>query len=75
MLGADVIALFLETFRPCGVAIHFAPRTANQGILLYGMEGKKSVWNMEWFKYGMEDLMYGMEQIFHIPYKFHTCAF
>jgi len=23
----------------------------------------------------MEGLMYGMEQIFHIPYKFHTCTF
>jgi len=30
---------------------------------------------MEWLEYGMEDLMYGMEQIFHIPYKFHTCTF
>ena len=48
----------------------------NQGILWYGMEGKeKSVWNTEWLKYGMEDLMYGMERIFHIPYKFHTCTF
>jgi len=33
----------------------------------YGMEGKN------W--YGMEDLMYGMEQICHIPYKFHSCTF
>ena len=29
---------------------------------------KKSVWNMQWLKYEMEDLMYGMERIFHIPY-------
>jgi len=29
---------------------------------------KTSVWNTEWLKYGME-------QIFHIPYKFHTCTF
>ena len=37
----------------------------------YGME-----WNMEWKeKIGMEDLMYGMEQICHIPYKFHSCTF
>ena len=46
----------------------------------YGMKWniewkKKSVWNMEWLKYGMEDLMYGMEQIFQIPCKFHTCTF
>jgi len=35
-----------------------------------GMEyGMAQVWN------GMEDLMYGMEQIFHIPYKFYTCTF
>jgi len=47
-----------------------------QGILLYGMEGKidmeygmTQVWN------GMENLMYGMEKIFHIPYRFHTCIF
>ena len=30
---------------------------------------------MEWLKYGMEDLMYRLEQIFHIPYKFHICIF
>ena len=30
---------------------------------------KKSVWNMEWHRDGMEDLMYRMEQIFY------TCAF
>ena len=53
-----------------------------QGILWYGMVWngiwngrKKSVWNMEWLKYAMEDFMYRMEQIFHIPYKFHTCTF
>jgi len=35
-----------------------------------GMEyGMAQVWN------GMEDLMYGMEKIFHISYKFHTCTF
>jgi len=31
---------------------------------------------MEWKeKIGMEWLKYVMEQIFHIPYKFHTCTF
>jgi len=59
-----------------------AKSTSRQGILWYGMVWngiwngrKKSVWNMEWFKYVMEDLMYGMERIFHIPDKFHTCTF
>jgi len=38
---------------------------------------KISVWNMEWPKYGMEWKIWCMEwnQIFHIPYKFHTCTF
>jgi len=36
---------------------------------------KKWVWNIEWLKYGMEDLMYGMKRIFRIPYKFHTFTF
>jgi len=50
---------------------------AYYGMECYGMENgkKKSVWNMEWLKYAMEDFMYRMEQIFHIPYKFHTCTF
>jgi len=30
---------------------------------------------MEWHRDGMEDLMYGMEQIFHTPYKFYTSIF
>jgi len=51
------------------------PNTHGQGILWYGMEyglegkNRHGIWN------GMEDLMDGMEQIFHIPYKFHTCQF
>jgi len=28
---------------------------------------KKLVWNMEWLKHGMEDLMYGMEP--NLPYS------
>jgi len=40
----------------------------------YGLQGKNwygmtQAWN--W----MENLMYGMEKIFHNPYKFHTCIF
>jgi len=34
--------------------------------MAYGMA---QVWN------GIEKLMYGIEQIFHIPYKFHTYTF
>jgi len=42
-----------------------------------GMEWKEKI-GMEYrmgLKYGMEDLVYGMGKIFHIPYKFHTCTF
>jgi len=41
--------------------------TNARGRAYYEMEGKDG--------YGMEYLMYGMEQIFHIPYKFHICIF
>jgi len=52
------------------------------GRAYYGIE-----WNIEWkekigMEYGTaqvssgtEDLMYVMEKIFYLPYKFHTCTF
>jgi len=39
------------------------------------MEWKATKMGMEWHRDGMEDLMYGMEQIFHTPYKFYTSIF
>jgi len=70
----------MSGLRACICLSVLSSKSNSQGILWYEMEyrmkekvgmeyGMAQVWN------GMEDLMYGMEQIFQIPCKFHTCTF